>query len=82
MPNTIRQPRRGGKAGMGVDSLGGPVIDPTENVISLVEAEAKRQDDLRRASKELTDEKVSHQGAISGLIAKHADVLARVPVPT
>lgn len=33
----------------GVDRLGRPVIDPTKNVLNLVEAAMKRQDDLRDA---------------------------------
>lgn len=33
--------------GQGVDALGKPAIDPTENVLNLVRAESKRQDDLR-----------------------------------
>lgn len=34
-------------AGAGVDSEGRPVLDPTKNVLDLVEAAIKRQDDLR-----------------------------------
>jgi hypothetical protein len=34
---------------MGVDRYGGPVIDPTKNVIDKVEDAVKRQDDLREA---------------------------------
>ena len=37
------------RPGIGVDSLGGQVIDPTKNVLDLVEASIKRQDDLRDA---------------------------------
>jgi hypothetical protein len=33
--------------GPGVDAAGRPVIDPTQNVLDLVEAAIKRQDDLR-----------------------------------
>jgi hypothetical protein len=33
-------------SGMGVDSSGGPVIDPTQNVLDLVEAAVQRLDDL------------------------------------
>jgi hypothetical protein len=33
--------------GAGVDSEGRPVLDPTKNVLDLVEASIKRQDDLR-----------------------------------
>jgi hypothetical protein len=39
-----------GEPGPGVDARGQPVIDPTKNVLDLVAAEAKRQDDLRRMS--------------------------------
>jgi hypothetical protein len=35
--------------GQGVDSEGRAVVDPTENVLSLVEAAIRRQDDLRAA---------------------------------
>jgi hypothetical protein len=38
-----------GTLGLGVDAQGGPVIDPTANVLSLVEAAVKRLDDLREA---------------------------------
>src|ERR1700733_9873187 len=34
-------------SGLGVDSSGGPVIDPTRNVLDLVAAGNRRQDDLR-----------------------------------
>src|SRR6185312_9446654 len=37
------------RPGIGVDSRGGQVIDPTKNVLDLVEASIKRQDDLRDA---------------------------------
>jgi hypothetical protein len=33
--------------GIGVDAHGNPVIDPTKNVLDLVEAAIRRQDDLR-----------------------------------
>lgn len=36
-------------SGLGIDSSGGPVIDPTANVLQLVEAAIQRQDDLRAA---------------------------------
>jgi hypothetical protein len=72
------QPKRGGVAGIGVDSSGGPVIDPTENVIALVEAESRRQDDLRVAAKELNDTKVDHQKEISDLRSQHQGVLGQL----
>ena len=39
--------------GIGVDRTGGPVVDPTENVISLVQANKERADDLRKADRKL-----------------------------
>lgn len=47
------QPRA---TGIGVDSAGGPVIDPTANVIALTEAANLRQDDLRAAESRRIDE--------------------------
>jgi len=38
-----------GRAGLPIDIHGGPTIDPTKNVLDLVRAEAKRQDDLRES---------------------------------
>ena len=35
------------RQGIGVDSRGGAVVDPTKNVLDLVEAAIRRQDDLR-----------------------------------
>jgi len=40
------------RVGAGVDSTGRPVVDPTANVLQLVEAAIQRQDDLRMAEKE------------------------------
>jgi hypothetical protein len=44
-------------AGRGVDSSGGPVVDPTQNVMDLSEASNKRQDDLRIYTDLITQEK-------------------------
>jgi hypothetical protein len=35
--------------GLAVDRFGGPVVDPTKNVLDLVQAAIRRQDDLRDA---------------------------------
>lgn len=43
----------GSGAGMGVDVFGGPVIDPTENVLALVDAESKFQNGMREAESRL-----------------------------
>jgi hypothetical protein len=37
----------GGNPGPGVDAYGQPVVDPTQNVLDLVNAAMRRQDDLR-----------------------------------
>jgi len=42
-----------GRPGSVVDAQGGAVIDPTTNVLDLVEKETKRQDDLRSANDRL-----------------------------
>lgn len=42
-------------AGMGVDAFGGPAIDPTENVLALVDAESKHRDELRTADNKYQD---------------------------
>jgi hypothetical protein len=48
-----RQTRDG--AGLGIDAAGGPVIDPTQNVLQLVDAAIGRQDDLRAAEAKYQD---------------------------
>jgi hypothetical protein len=45
-----------GRSGQGVDYQGDPVIDPTANVLGIVQAEARRQDDLRLAESRRVDE--------------------------
>lgn len=40
----------GNVPGPGVDAAGRPVIDPTQNVLDLVQAAIQRQDDLREAA--------------------------------
>jgi hypothetical protein len=50
--------------GPGVDAYGNPVIDPTENVMNLVEASVKRLDDLRALE-------AKHQEATTSLVALH-----------
>jgi hypothetical protein len=64
-----REPRRQrasqtSGAGLGVDKHGGPVIDPTENVLALVQAANERQDDLRDLTKEMFDNKHIHTRAL------------------
>jgi chromosome segregation ATPase len=47
-----------GEAGKGVDAHGGPVIDPTANVIALQHASAARQDDLRELNNRRIDAEI------------------------
>ncbi len=49
--------------GMGVDRSGGPVIDPTANVLALVEANNQRLDELRTADNKLTDKLLEDEKA-------------------
>jgi len=53
----------------------GGVIDPTANVISLVEAEAKAAAALREADIKFNDAQIAHLKEIGELRAKHAEAL-------
>jgi hypothetical protein len=64
MPETPSSP------GPGVDAAGRPVIDPTKNVLDLVAAETKRQDDLRDMAHRYTEQ-------IASLRAEHANDLRK-----
>jgi len=66
----------GSTAGKGVDQSGNPVVDPTENVISLVEAANLRQDDLRRASEELNAERFEHLKEMMRLHSRYESKLS------
>jgi hypothetical protein len=61
-----------GSAGLGVDASGGPVIDPTANVLSLVEAANRRQDDLRMAEQRRIDQNLFYIEHISEIRASHS----------
>jgi hypothetical protein len=72
MPDKVRATRLPhAKAGLGVDAGGGPVVDPTENVIALSEASNKRQDDLRALERELHDRDIQHTNELGALRAEH-----------
>lgn len=67
------------QTGIGVDAMGGPVIDPTKNVLDLTAAANKRQDDLREAHDLLIaaeirrlEESVRRVEQVSELRASHA----------
>jgi len=61
-----------------VDIAGGPVIDPTENVIALTEAANQRQDDLREATKELSEVLFKHQKEMMDLRAENLARLGEI----
>jgi len=78
-----------GASGLGVDAAGGPVIDPTANVLALVEMADRRQDDLRemnnaridaelRNQETMADLRASHQTALDTLEAKRLDAVRSV----
>lgn len=57
--------------GIAVDAGGGAVIDPTQNVLDLVEAERRRQDDLREAERRYFDAENKHVKEMVKLQAVH-----------
>lgn len=63
------------KTGIGVDATGGAVVDPTKNVLDLVEAERKRQDDLRNAQEKFVAAEVAHTKEMASLRADHQEKL-------
>jgi hypothetical protein len=64
------------KAGLGVDAHGGPVIDPTKNVLDLVEAAVKRLDDMTTLRAQLSDEQVKRLEREQALLVAMADLRA------
>src|SRR5688572_18364900 len=65
----------GNPTGMGVDSTGGPVIDPTRNVLDKVEDAVKRLDDLRAAAVLLNDTKHEHTKEMAALRSTYEEKL-------
>lgn len=63
--------------GKGVDATGGPVIDPTKNVLDLVQAGKQRQDDLREADRTLYLAELAHVKEMAELRAAHARELRK-----
>jgi len=70
--------------GLGVDRQGNPVIDPTANVLSLVEAAVKRLDDLHESNMRRLDEQLSahieHARELANAEAKRIDAIRAVDV--
>jgi hypothetical protein len=59
-------------SGLGVDASGGAVVDPTANVIALVEARADAAASLREADLKFADSQAEHLKEIGELRAVHA----------
>ena len=57
--------------GLGVDNTGGPVVDPTANVVALVEANAKSTAMLRDADIKFNDATTAHLKEIGALRSEH-----------
>jgi len=60
------------RSGLPVDFAGEPTIDPTKNVLDLVEAERRRQDDLRAETNRRYDAELLHMEKMAVLRAEHA----------
>lgn len=67
--------KNGERNGIGVDRYGNPVIDPTPNVMALVEANAETNRALREADNKFTDRQHEHIKEVNDLRAKHTDLL-------
>jgi hypothetical protein len=67
----MAKPTREETPGAAVDSEGRAVVDPTANVLALVEAANRRQDDLRAAESRRVDE----QAALRAQFAERVDEL-------
>ena len=70
--------------GPGVDREGRPVIDPTKNVLNLVEASVRRLDDLRRQSEkyivDMATMAAAHAKELRELEAQRIDAIRTVDV--
>lgn len=64
--------------GMATDASGGPVVDPTKNVMDLVEATNKRQDDLRMQEEKYIDAELRHVREQAELRAQYDKLLREI----
>jgi fatty acid/phospholipid biosynthesis enzyme len=62
-------------AGPGVDAEGRSVADPTANVLALVHAEGRRQDDLREAAEKMAEAEHQHAAELREAESKRVDAL-------
>lgn len=63
--------------GIAVDSFGGAVVDPTKNVLDLVDMSVTRLNDLREAERRFNDAKIDHTKEIVELRAECADEMRK-----
>lgn len=63
----------GASQGPATDRGNNPVFDPSQNVNALVEAEAKRQDQLRDANNKLTEEKIKRLDDLRAAESRRVD---------
>lgn len=84
MTDSTDTTRGGSSQGPAVDSVGTPVIDPTQNVLQLVEAAIERQDDLRAASerhtRDLIDIHANHSRELAAKETARIDAIRAVDV--
>lgn len=74
MPSSAIAPKhkRRDSNGLTVDATGAPAIDPTENVLALVDAAQERSEAIRVLTAEVADAKLSRIEALVALRAEHA----------
>ena len=72
----LKEGTSGQSMGPSTDAANRPVIDPTENVMKLVEASSRRQDDLRAAERRFNDLRAEHQKEMADLRAEHQKELS------
>jgi len=85
MSEKVDEPRyHGGSAGPSTDRHNDPVVDPTKNVLDLVEQAIKRQDDLRQMEashfRELIDIRATHTKEMRKAEAERIDAIRAVDV--
>ena len=66
----------GQSRGPATDQKNNPVVDPTDNVMKLVEASNQRQDDLRNAENRRIEEGMKHIEFVANLRAEYAEKLS------
>lgn len=64
--------------GIPVDASGGATIDPTKNVLDLVNASNKRIDDIAALSARLVDEKIRRVEDLAQLRSEHSNDIRRL----